>query len=175
MTLDTSKLLDSTGRQILLELETDGRLSFTELGRRVGLSLPAVAERVRKLEVAGIIVGYRAAVNQESVGLPIGAYIRIKLEREYASEAMRALMDDMPEVLECLNLTGDDCAIVRVAVSSIPHLERIIQQLKPLGQTTTSIILSSMSAKSVSAAAYGILAGEEAPRTRDVDLKPISS
>jgi Lrp/AsnC family leucine-responsive transcriptional regulator len=160
-TLDNDKLLDATGWQILRELEANARLSFAELGRRVGLSLPAVAERVRKMEDAGIITGYRAQVDPARVGLPIRAFVRIRLEREVDSARLETAMAELPDVLEWHNLTGDDCAIVKVAVSTIPELDRMIQQLKSFGQTTTSIVLSSAPAKGISAA--GSLAAGEAP------------
>jgi Lrp/AsnC family leucine-responsive transcriptional regulator len=151
-TIENEKLLDHTGWLILGELEANGRLSFAELGRRVGLSLPAVAERVRKMEEAGIITGYRAQVDPARVGLAICAIVRIRLEREVDSAGLEASMAELPNVLEWHNVTGDDCAIVRVAVSSIPHLERVIQQLKSFGETTTSIVLSSAPAKGVAPA-----------------------
>jgi len=151
-TLENEKLLDPTGWQILRELEANARLSFAELGRRVGLSLPAVAERVRKMEDAGIILGYRAQVDPARIGLPICAFVRIRLERELDWSRLEASMAELPHVLEWHNLTGDDCAIVKVAVASIPELERIIQQLKSFGQTTTSIVLSSAPLKGIAGA-----------------------
>ncbi len=161
MSLDLDKLLDATGRAILGELEANARLSYAELGRRVGLSLPAVAERVRKMEDAGIITGYRALVDPASVGLPISAFVRIRLDREIDAERLEATMAGLPHVLEWHNLTGDDCAIVKVAVSGIPDLERMIQQLKAFGQTTTSIVLSSSPVKGVFAAVQA--AAEQTP------------
>src|SRR4030042_4992706 len=98
-TLDNDKLLDATGWQILRELEANARLSFAELGRRVGLSLPAVAERVRKMEDAGIITGYRAQVDPARVGLPIRAFVRIRLEREFDTARLGAPHGRLPEGL----------------------------------------------------------------------------
>jgi len=147
MTLDNEKLLDPTGWQILLELESNARLSFAELGRRVGLSLPAVAERVRRMEDAGIITGYQVLLDPTKIGRPISAFVRIRLHDHITGERLEQLLADLPEVLECHNLTGDDCAIVKVAVPSIPDLEQVLQQLKALGQTTTSIVLSSFAHK----------------------------
>lgn len=160
MSLDHDKLLDATGRSILSELESNARLSFTELGRRVGLSLPAVAERVRKMEEAGIITGFRALVDPAAVGLPISAFVRIRLDHEIDTPRLEAAMAELPNVLEWHNLTGDDCAIVKAAVASIPELERLIRQLKSFGQTTTSIVLSSSPSKGVSSAVE--LAAEDA-------------
>ncbi|MGH2619999.1 MAG: Lrp/AsnC family transcriptional regulator [Anaerolineales bacterium] len=147
MTLDLDRLLDLTGWQILRELEANARLSFAELGRRVGLSLPAVAERVRRMEDAGIITGYQVRLDPTKVGRPISAFVRIRLHDHITCERLEQLLADLPEVLECHNLTGDDCAIVKVAVPTIPDLEQVIQRLKGFGQTTTSIVLSSFAHK----------------------------
>ncbi len=152
MTLDPDKLLDPTGWQILRELEANARLSFAELGRRVGLSLPAVAERVRRMEDAGIITGYQVRLDPAKVGRPISASVRIRLHDHMTGDRLEQLLADLPEVLECHNLTGDDCAIVRVAVPNIPDLERVILQLKSFGQTTTSIVLSSYAPKGLATA-----------------------
>ena len=142
MTLDTKKLLDDVGCKLLGELQQDARLSFTELGRRVGLSLPAVAERVRRMEEAGLITGYRADVNLAKVGWPVMAFVRISTDSgKYP--AITALVRNLPEVLECHHLTGTDSFIVKVVTSSILHLEELIARLSIYGQTATSIVLSS--------------------------------
>jgi Lrp/AsnC family leucine-responsive transcriptional regulator len=142
MTLNSEILLDATGWQILRALQDNARISFTELGRQVGLSAPAVAERVRKLEDAGIITGYHAEVNAAKVGFPILAIIRIGstgLAFNKCAEAVK----DMPEVLECHRITGADCFYLKVMVQSILHLEGLIDQLQPYGETTTTLVLSS--------------------------------
>ncbi len=136
------KLFDAKGKMILRALQQDARISFSELGRQVGLSSPAVAERVKRLEEAGIIQGYRAIINQESLGYPITAYIRISTTADKLIEADK-MSKEIPEVLECHHVTGSDVMIIKVAVSSIRHLEEFISQLSRFGQTTTSIILSS--------------------------------
>jgi Lrp/AsnC family leucine-responsive transcriptional regulator len=142
MTLNSEKLLDEVGWRILGELQLDARLSFAELGRRVGLSLPAVAERVRRLEEAGIIAGYHAVLDPAKVGLPVMAFIRITTAGEkYA--AVIALARHLPEVVECHHLTGTDSFIVKAVTTSIAHLEQLIGQLSRYGQTATSIVLSS--------------------------------
>lgn len=126
----------------------DARLSYAELGRRVGLSLPAVAERVRRMEEAGIITGYRAEVNPGAMGLSILAFIRLNVAgREYP--VIIALIKELTEVLECHHLTGTDSFILKVTTSSIPHLESLITQLSTYGQTATSIVLSSPVTKRV--------------------------
>ncbi len=138
----SSKLLDDIGRQILRILQEDGRISFNELGRRVGLSSPAVAERVRRMEEAGIILGYRAVVDQARVGYPIMAFIRLSIPVSFLAQADE-LAKAIPEVLECHHLTGSDGVILKVVVSSVGHLEDVISQMGSCGMTTTAIVLSS--------------------------------
>lgn len=142
MTLDSKKLLDEVGWQILQALQQDARLSFAELGRRVGLSLPAVAERVRRMEEAEIITGYRAEVNMAKIGLPIMAFIRMNTPRDQYP-ALIAQLHSLPQALECHHLTGSESFIIKVVVASIADLEILIGQLSDYGQTTTSIVLSS--------------------------------
>jgi Lrp/AsnC family leucine-responsive transcriptional regulator len=142
MTLDNAAL-DKTGWHILEELQEDGRLSFAELGRRVGLTLPAVAERVRKMEDAGIISGFRAEIDPAKIGLPIMALIRISVAGDVFSRVAQAVIS-MPEVLECHRGTGADSFTLKVAVESVQHLERVIDKLTPFGTTSTSIVLSTL-------------------------------
>ncbi len=142
MTLENKKLLDEVGWQILRALQQEARLSFAELGRRVGLSLPAVAERVRRLEAAGIITGYHAQVSLPQVGRPITAFIRLVIPRERYTLFLAA-MRELPEVLECHHLSGVDSFILKAALPSIPHLEAFIDRLSEYGQTNTAIVLSS--------------------------------
>jgi Lrp/AsnC family leucine-responsive transcriptional regulator len=142
MTFDTSVLV-KTGWQILEELQQNGRLSFAELGRRVGLTLPAVAERVRKMEDAGIITGFRAEVNPATIGLPIAAFIRISVVGDVFARVAQAVLY-MPEVLECHRGTGADSFTLKVAVESVQHLERLIDKLTPFGTTSTSVVLSTL-------------------------------
>lgn len=142
MALDSHKLLDEVGWRLLLELQDDARLSYAELGRRVGLSLPAVAERVRRMEEAGLITGYHANINLPQVGFPLMAFVRIMTTSD-RYPAITALAKKLPAVLECHHLTGTDSFIVKVVAASIPDLEGLITQLSAFGQTATSIVLSS--------------------------------
>ena len=142
MSLDHPKVLDAVGWKILEELQEDGRLTFTELGRRVGLSTPAAAERVRQLEAAGVIRGFRAEIDLAKVGLPILAVVRMSVMGDVLTR-ITALAQDLPEVLECHRGTGADSFIMKVAVASVEHLERLIDRLTPFGTTSTSIVLSS--------------------------------
>ena len=162
MTLDYIKLLDEVGWQILQSLQEDARISFAELGRRVGLSLPAVAERVRRLEEAGIITGYHAHINLAQVNLPIAAFIRINVPGERYPQVI-ALARDLPEVLECHHLSGTDSFIMKVVAASIAHLEELITRLSTYGPTTTSIVLSSPVSKQMTAQKSGYLEKADLP------------
>ena len=142
MTSPSSKLLDAKGWELLKELQLDARLSFAELGRRVRLSTPAVAERVRNLEAAGVISGYRAELDLKKLGLPILAMIRISAVGDVLPR-ITAVVRAMPEVLECHRGTGADSFTMKVAVASVEHLEKLIDRLTPFGTTSTSIVLSS--------------------------------
>ncbi|HEX8734642.1 MAG TPA: Lrp/AsnC family transcriptional regulator [Pyrinomonadaceae bacterium] len=134
--------MDSIDWKILKELQTDARVSYAELGRRVGLTTPAVIERVRKLEDAGIITGYRAEIDAAKVGLPITAFIRMSITGVDYSHIIE-VAENAPEVLECHRGTGGDSFIMKVAVSNVEHLQNLIDRLTPYGITTTSIVLSS--------------------------------
>lgn len=138
---DTNEL-DELNWNILQALQENARLSFAELGRRVGLSAPAVSERVRKMEEAGIITGYHVGLDLEKVGLPITAFIRMSLSGVRASKII-AQAAKLSEVRECHRATGSDCIIMKVRASSIAHLEALTDRFVPYGQITTSIVFSS--------------------------------
>jgi Lrp/AsnC family transcriptional regulator, leucine-responsive regulatory protein len=133
--------MDSIDWKILKELQSDARISYAELGRRVGLTTPAVIERVRKLEDAGVITGYRAEIDTGKVGLPITAFIRMSISGVDYSHIIE-VAEQSTEVLECHRGTGGDSFIMKVAVSSVEHLQNLIDRLTPYGITTTSIVLS---------------------------------
>ena len=135
-------LLDATNLRLLRELQADARLSLAELGRRVGLSSPAVAERVGRLERDGVIRGYHADVDPRAVGYAFSAVIRIRpAPRQIGEVARRA--QETPEVVECNRITGDDCFVMRAHVRDVDHLEEVIDRFTLFGQTTTSIVQSS--------------------------------
>ena len=135
-------MIDEIDRKLLKELQEDARTSYAELGRRVGLTTPAVIERVRKLEDAGIILGYRAEIDTAKVGLPITAFVRMSIAGvDYSHIIEVAQQSD--EVLECHRGTGGDSFIMKVAVASVENLQEIIDKLTPYGITTTAIVLSS--------------------------------
>jgi Lrp/AsnC family transcriptional regulator, leucine-responsive regulatory protein len=140
--MPSNDLLDSTNCLLIDELQREGRLSLAELGRRVGLSAPAVGERLQRLEQAGAITGYRAEVDPRVLGLPLSAIIRVRPspgQIPNVAELARAT----PEVVECHRVTGDDCYVMRAHLRDVLHLEEVIDRFTVLGQTTTSIMQSS--------------------------------
>lgn len=142
MTLEITKLLDETGWRLLQELQENARLSYAELGQRVGLSASSVIERVRKMEDSGIISGYHATVNLSALGLSVLAIIRVK---SFVGQNCRQVIErvsEIPEVLEYYKVTGADCVVVKVATTSIHHLENIVEHLSLYGPASTSIIYS---------------------------------
>jgi Lrp/AsnC family leucine-responsive transcriptional regulator len=136
-----SALLDSTNRRILVELERDARLSMAELGRRVNLSAPAVAERVQRLEQSGVITGYRAEIDPKAVGYPIAAVVRVRPGSRQL-QRIPELARETPEVVECYRITGEDCFLLKLHLRSIDDLEDVLDRFTPYGQTTTSIVHS---------------------------------
>jgi len=135
-------MIDEIDWKILKELQINARISFAELGRRVGLTTPAVIERIRKLEDAKIITGYRAEIDTAKVGLPITAFIRMSITGVDYSHIIE-VVGESAEVLECHRGTGNDSFIMKVAVADVGHLQTLIDKLTPYGITTTSIVLSS--------------------------------
>jgi Lrp/AsnC family transcriptional regulator, leucine-responsive regulatory protein len=135
------KLFDHTNWEILRHLQEDARLSYHELGRRVGLSAPAVAERVRRLEAEGAITGYHAQIDPAKVGLPITAFIRTTCIKNRCIHT-HANPCDFPEVLEYHRVTGNNCGVFKVCASSVRHLEDLIDRLSAYELPTTSIVLS---------------------------------
>ncbi|WP_175409735.1 Lrp/AsnC family transcriptional regulator [Streptomyces sp. TRM64462] len=135
---------DDTDRRILEEIQTDGRVKLSELGRRVRLSPAAVAERVRRLEACGAVTGYGAHVSAARLGYGIQAFIRVNPHGGYTFKHPRTLeLLDRPEVVEAHHVVGEDCWILKVAVRDTVHLEDVLEQTSVLGRTTTSIVLSS--------------------------------
>jgi Lrp/AsnC family leucine-responsive transcriptional regulator len=133
---------DAVNRRILRELMASPRLGMSELARRVGMSAPAVTERVQRLEEGGVIAGYRVELDPAAVGLPIAVYVRIRP----APGQLRRLAEiavGSPEIAECHRVTGEDCFIARVHVASMEHLEEVLDRFLACGQTTSSIVQSS--------------------------------
>ncbi|MEU0343043.1 Lrp/AsnC family transcriptional regulator [Streptomyces bobili] len=143
-TSETSVAFDAIDRQILHLLQTDGRIRLSELGRRVRLSPAAVTERVRRLEAAGAITGYGAQIAPTRLGYGIQAFIRVNPHGGYTLKHPRTLeLLARPEITEVHHVIGEDCWLLKVAVTDTVHLEEVLEQTSALGRTTTSIVLSS--------------------------------
>ena len=133
---------DGTDIALLRELQQDARLSLAELGRRVGLSPPAVADRLERLEQAAVIKGYRAEVDPRALGYELAIVLRIRpAPRELKKVA--ELAQRTPEVVECHRITGDDCYLMKAHARDVEHLEELIDRFAVYGQTTTSLVQSS--------------------------------
>lgn len=133
--------LDGHDTRILAELQADARLTLAELGRRVHLSQPAVTERVRKLEAAGVISGYRATVNLAALGYGIRALVRVGRAEQ---RPMAQLLQALPEAVNAWSVTGEDSWILEIAVTDVAHLDAVVTQLSALAETSTSIILKAV-------------------------------
>jgi Lrp/AsnC family transcriptional regulator, leucine-responsive regulatory protein len=136
--------LDRISWKIIEELQQDARLSWAELGRRVGLTTPAVAERVYRLEKLGVIRGFHAEISLERLGLPILIFVRLSMSGpETAVRTFQLQVKKFEEVLECHRVTGSDSFILKARVVSVEHLERFLDKLGHYGTTSTSTVLSS--------------------------------
>ena len=140
-TLESEAPPDEVGWRLRAELQRDARLSYSELGRRVGLSPPAVIERLRRMEATGLITGYRAQVDLHKLGLPVQAIIRLSTGEGGCARFVETAKK-FPEILECHRVTGGDSYVMKVAVASVGHLESLLDRLSPHGVTTTSVVLS---------------------------------
>jgi Lrp/AsnC family transcriptional regulator, leucine-responsive regulatory protein len=138
----SERVADPVNARILHALQSNPRLTMSELGRRVGLSSPAVTERVRRLEEGGVIQGYCLAINPVALGLPIAAYVRIRPNPGQLPNIAQ-LAQRIPEVVECHRVTGEDCFILKVYLPSLEQLDRILDAFLMYGTTTTSLIQSS--------------------------------
>lgn len=136
--------LDAIGWKLLEALQQNARLSFAELGRKIGLSTPAVAERVRRLEEAGVITGYHAALDMAKLGVPIRVLVRLTIHGGdlQVSRTVKAIKE-MPEISRCHRITGEESFVIEAHVVSIRHMEVLIDKLSTLGATSTSTVLSS--------------------------------
>jgi Lrp/AsnC family transcriptional regulator, leucine-responsive regulatory protein len=136
-----ANLLDETNLRLLHELRAEGRIGMAELGRRIGMSAPAVAERVQRLERAGVITGYRAEIDPVALGFPVSAVVRIRPSPGQL-QRIPEIAQETVEVGECYRITGEDCYLLRLHLRSIDELEDVLDRFTPHGQTTTSIIHS---------------------------------
>jgi len=142
MALESSVLLDETGRKLLAVLQKDARLSYAELGRRIGLSPAATAERLRRLEEAGVVTGYRAEIDREALGLPVLAIVRLSCDGAKYRPFLKAVQA-MERVTECHHVAGGDAFILKVVAGSVEELGRVVEKLLDFGVPTTSIVFSS--------------------------------
>ncbi|MGA5816862.1 Lrp/AsnC family transcriptional regulator [Kitasatospora sp. NPDC094028] len=133
--------IDDIDWAIIEQLQQEARISLSELGRRVRLSASATTERVRNLESLGVITGYHAAVDLTKVGYPVLAVVRLKYPGN-RHQPLHRLLAERREILECLRTTGDDCYTLKVAATSMAHLEVLMGELADLGSTTTSVVYS---------------------------------
>jgi Lrp/AsnC family transcriptional regulator, leucine-responsive regulatory protein len=134
--------LDPVDAKLLLALSADARISNAALARKVKLSGPSVAERLKRMEEAGVIQGYAARIDPAALGLPIAAWLRIRPipgQLQKVADILRGL----PEIVECDRITGEDCFIARAYVKTVNDLERLIDKIIPWAMTNTSIIQSS--------------------------------
>ena len=138
---ELSPLIDDIAKKLLDELQKDARVSYAELGRRVGLSPSATAERLRHLEEAGVIRGYRADIDPAYFGLRVLAVIRMVCDGEQYRRFL-AFLEACEEVRECHHVTGSDALMIKVLVGSIEELEQLVMKFLRYGVPTTSIVLS---------------------------------
>jgi Lrp/AsnC family leucine-responsive transcriptional regulator len=142
LTFNTSVgLFDEVNLALLRELQAEPRIAVSQLARRIGMSAPAVRERIGRLEAAGVIAGYQVLIDPVSVGLPITAFVRIRPVAG-ALPKLAKLAADTLEVSECYRITGEDCFLIKLHAPALDQLESILDRFLPFGNTTTSIVVS---------------------------------
>ena len=138
----THEQLDGMNRRLLRELHADPRISMSALGRRVGLSAPAVTERVQRLERAGVITGFHMDVDPAALGLPVSAFVRVRPAPGQLTR-IAELATSLDQISECHRITGEDCFLLRVHAASVAGLEELLDQFLIHGQTVSSIVVTS--------------------------------
>lgn len=133
--------LDEVDWQILSILQTEARISFKQLGQRIGLTGTAIAERVRKLEDEGIIEGYTIKLNREKIGLPVMAFFKLRVNVEYC-QRLREIAIALPEIIEAYRVVGNEYYIMKVVLPSMHHLEALMEKFLQMGTVEVSIVLS---------------------------------
>jgi len=133
--------VDKINREILTILQENGRISFADLGKKVHLSAPAVTERVKKLEDAGIITGYSASINFETLGYPIEAMIQVKVFLGKEATFIK-LAKSRSEIIECYNVTGDKAFLLKVIVPTMTKLDALLEEFSLISETSTMVVLS---------------------------------
>ncbi|WP_179958145.1 Lrp/AsnC family transcriptional regulator [Chitinimonas arctica] len=139
--MPTAPKLDRLNRHLLGLLQQDARLPLAELGRRIGLSTPAVAERLKRLEEEGVLRGYHAELDAHAIGYPVTAFVQLFIAPETYSQ-VETLIAGLPAVREAHHLTGDAAFILKVVASSLAELESLIARFTPFGRTETAVVLS---------------------------------
>ncbi len=134
-------VIDLISQRILDELQSDGRVSFRELGERVGLSAPAVTERVRRLERDGVITGYTATVDPAALGYPMLAIVRVHSAGPKTS-AIDELAREMDEVVECHRVTGSESHVLRIRIRDVAHLGELVERFWEFGDTISNIVMT---------------------------------
>ncbi len=142
MPMFSNLLLDARNVELIRRLQDDPRAPVSELARRVGMSAPAVKERLLRLEEAGVIRGYRLELDPVALGLPFTVYVRVRPVAGQLPQIIE-LARSMPQVVECHRITGEDCFILKLHLDAIEHLDRVLDRFLAYGQTTTSIVQSS--------------------------------
>lgn len=140
--------LDPTDMLIVEIMQEDGRISVSELGRKIGLSQPATSERLKRLEERGVITGYGARINAAALGLGMMAVVRLRTTHEHIKPCLK-LFSEMPQVVDVLRLTGEDCFLLKVLVPSPADLETIVDSIARYGAVTTSLVLRSEPTKAI--------------------------
>ena len=133
--------IDETGWRMIDALQRDGRMAFSELGRRLSLSPPAVADRVKKLHDIGVFRKFKAVVDPARLGAPVMAFISMRAEAHYHPR-IEAMADERAEILECHHVAGEDSFMLQVRVRDLAHLERLLGRFNQFAQPKTSIVLS---------------------------------
>ena len=136
-----SELLDAVNVQLLSELHADPRMTMSALARRVGMSAPAVTERVQRLQRAGVITRYRMEVDPAALGMPVAAFVRIRPAPGQLPK-IAELAAQLPQITECYRVTGEDCFIVKMHAPTMEQIETTLDRFLLYGQTTTSIVVS---------------------------------
>lgn len=134
-------ILDEINRRLLTELQADPRVSMSALARRVGMSAPAVTERVQRMERAGVITGYTVQVDPAALGLPVTVFVRVRPGPGQLTK-VAALAESLPEVSECYRITGEDCFLLKIHIPSVDQLDVVLDQFLLYGQTITSVVQS---------------------------------
>jgi Lrp/AsnC family transcriptional regulator, leucine-responsive regulatory protein len=135
------ELLDQTNLRLLDELHANPRITMSALGRRVGMSAPAVTERVQRLERTGVIRGYRLEVDPAALGLPVTAFVRIRPAPGQLPK-IAELAKQLGQVSECHRITGEDCFLIKIHAATVPKIEELLDQFLSYGQTVSSIVVS---------------------------------